>query len=94
MHDPVIIGFAAATLGHVLLASLLLLQRHEVGHAHHALAALLMAVGLVIAPLMVAAVVPMLASIAIALSLPAALACAAMLWFFCCALSSKQPWRL
>ncbi len=94
MHDPVIIGFAAATLGQVLLASLLLLQRHEVGHAHHALAALLMAVGLVIAPPMVAAVVPMLASIAIALSLPAALACAPVLWFFSCALTSEQPWRL
>lgn len=53
-----------------------------------------MAVGLVIAPPMVAAVVPMLASIAIALSLPAALACAPMLWFFSCALNSEQPWRL
>lgn len=94
MHDPVIIGLAAATLGQVLLASLLLVQRHEVGHAHHALAALLMAVGLVVAPPMVAAVVPTLASIAIALSLPAALACAPLLWFFSCALTSEQPWRL
>jgi AraC-like DNA-binding protein len=94
MHDPVIIGITAATLGQILLASLLLMQRYEVGHAHHVLAALLMAVGLVVAPPMVAAVMPMLASIAIALSLPAALACAPLLWFFSCALTSEQPWRL
>lgn len=94
MHDPVIIGLTAATLGQVLLASLLLLQRKDVGHAHHALAALMMAVGLVVAPPMVAAILPSLASIAVALSLPAALACAPMLWFFSCALTSEQPWRL
>ncbi len=94
MHDPVIFGFTAASLGKILLASLLLLQRNEVGHAHHALAALLLAIGVVLAPPMMAAIFPVLTSIAIAMTLPAALACAPLLWFFCCALTSEQPWRL
>lgn len=94
MHDPVIIGFTAATLGQILLASLLLLQRHEAGHAHHALAALLLAIGLLVAPPIVAAIFPTLASIAIALTLPAALAFAPLFWYFSCALTSEQPWYL
>lgn len=94
MHDPVITGFTAATFGQILLASLLLLQRHEVGHAHHALAALLLAIGTAVAPPIVAAVFPALASIAVALTLPAALACAPLLWYFSCALTAEQPWRL
>ncbi|MEO7383914.1 MAG: helix-turn-helix transcriptional regulator [Novosphingobium sp.] len=93
MLDPIIVSLVAATLGQVLLACLLLTQRRQVDPAAQVLAVLLATVGIAILPPVVAAIWPGCLSVAIALTLPAALCCGPLLWFYSCALTAEQAWQ-
>ena len=91
MLDPIIVSLIAATLGQILLACLLLPQQREHGQADRVLAALLVAIGLTASPPLVAAVWP--AGLSASITLPTALCCGPLLWFYSGALTAEQPWH-